>query len=97
VAYVVVHDIACSWCEYERVGRDLLEPPPAGLLVHVAGPTEEGVRLVDIWAGEQLGVRDRSDRLVSAIGTVALRSVSRDFRPHQVLINRSTDQLGGNE
>jgi hypothetical protein len=90
VAYVVVHDIACSWCEYERIGRELLEPPPAGLLAHVAGPTEEGVRLVDIWDGDRPDVRDRADRLTTAIGPVATRAVSRDFRPRHVLVNGST-------
>ncbi|HZQ66264.1 MAG TPA: hypothetical protein VFA66_13670 [Gaiellaceae bacterium] len=48
-AYVVVADIPVSWLDYcDR-------PPVAarpGLLVEVAGPTEEGVRRIEIWHPE---------------------------------------------
>jgi hypothetical protein len=40
VAYAYVQDVASSWDQYERVAAALADPPPEGLIVHVAGPTD---------------------------------------------------------
>lgn len=87
MAYAVVHDIACSWCEYEGVWRELLEPLLPGLLVHVAGPTDEGVRLIHIWAHDHPSAGDQADRLTTVIANIKVRTASRDFRPVHLLIN----------
>jgi hypothetical protein len=52
-AYVVVRDIAASWASYPSWGlaRDGEEVP--GLLLHAAGPTDEGVRTVEVWSSPE--------------------------------------------
>jgi hypothetical protein len=52
VAYAVVRDVAASWEDYDQVTAPSFRPWPTGLLFHVAGPTDEGYRMIDIWASE---------------------------------------------
>jgi hypothetical protein len=49
-AYAVIRDVPASWSVYIEAARDLPDPAPKGLLAHAAGPTDEGFRVVDIWA-----------------------------------------------
>lgn len=53
MSYVVVEDVAASWEHYRRVADALAGPPPSGLIVHAAGPTDEGFRIVGVWESEQ--------------------------------------------
>jgi hypothetical protein len=50
--YALVTDLAVSWTAYEELAAALLHDLPAGLIVHAAGPTDEGVRIVDVWQSE---------------------------------------------
>ena len=38
-------DVAASWEQYQRFANALAGPAPAGLIVHAAGPTDEGFRI----------------------------------------------------
>jgi hypothetical protein len=51
--YAFVQDVAASWQLYRQLTGRLVEPAPPGLIVHVAGPTDEGFRIIDIWTSEQ--------------------------------------------
>ncbi|HEX5027703.1 MAG TPA: hypothetical protein VFV56_02705 [Gaiellaceae bacterium] len=51
--FAVVEDIAASWERYERFARQLEEAPPEGLILHAAGRTDEGFRIVEIWESEE--------------------------------------------
>jgi hypothetical protein len=53
MSYVVVEDVAASWGHYRRFEDALAGPAPAGLVVHAAGPTDEGFRIVAVWESEQ--------------------------------------------
>jgi hypothetical protein len=53
MSYVVVEDVAASWEQYARFAAALAGPAPAGLIVHAAGPTDEGFRIVGVWESEQ--------------------------------------------
>jgi hypothetical protein len=59
VAYAVVEDIPVSWHEYlpDDVPRD-------GLILRVAGPTDEGVRAIEIWDSEEAWRRSQDDSRV---------------------------------
>jgi hypothetical protein len=48
-----VEDVAASWEQYGRFAEALAGPPPAGLIVHAAGPTDEGFRIVALWESEE--------------------------------------------
>jgi hypothetical protein len=67
VAYAYVQDVAASWEHYERVTGALVEPAPIGLIAHVAGPTDDGVRIIEIWDTREDFERFRSERLAPAI------------------------------
>jgi hypothetical protein len=90
VTYALVQDIAASWGQYQRLAETMSAPTPAGLILHVAGPTDEGVRTIDLWESEQAWETFRSSRLEQAItalsGSFRPRSTSRDLRPGNIVI-----------
>jgi hypothetical protein len=49
MTYAVIRDIPASWERYAPFAEALADPVPSGLVLHVAGPTDEGFRLVEIW------------------------------------------------
>jgi hypothetical protein len=50
MTYAVVCDVPASWELYQPLGDAVADPVPEGLLLHVAGPTDEGFRVIDVWA-----------------------------------------------
>lgn len=70
MSYAFVQDVAASWHQYERVTASLLEPAPAGLILHVAGPTDEGVRTIEVWESEQAWEHFQAKRLAPAIAAL---------------------------
>ena len=75
MAYALVQDLPLSWEEYERIARQRREHVPAGLIVHLAGPTDEGVRVIDIWDSE------RSSRIAEGDRTHGVASLRRASQP----------------
>jgi hypothetical protein len=51
--FAVVEDIAASWERYERFAARLEGAPPEGLILHAAGRTDEGFRIVEVWESEE--------------------------------------------
>ena len=80
MTYAVVCDIPASWETYEPLGRALVNPVPSGLLLHVAGPTDEGYRVIDVWATREDWERFRllRDEIVEAatLGPVTRRELN---------------------
>jgi hypothetical protein len=68
VSYVLVEDVAASWDRYEAIARSLGQGP-SGLVLHVAGPTDEGFRIVEIWESEAAWRRFEPD-LQQALGSI---------------------------
>jgi hypothetical protein len=88
VSYVLVEDVAASWERYETVARSV-GVRPSGLLLHVAGPTDEGFRIVEIWESEAAWRRFEPD-LRAALGSTGAamspRTAVRDLRAvHEVV------------
>jgi hypothetical protein len=81
--YGFVQDVAASWEDYTHVTAALLEPTPDGLLIHLAGPTDEGVRTIDIWESEEAWRRFEAEKLAPAIA--ALGGPSRPERRFRAL------------
>lgn len=52
MSYVLVEDVAASWEQYEQLAAPLREATPAGLILHAAGRTDEGFRIVEVWESE---------------------------------------------
>lgn len=62
MAYVTVEDVSATWEQYERSLAALVDPVPAGLILHAAGKTDEGYRIVDVWESEAAWQDFRSSR-----------------------------------
>ncbi len=70
--YGVMQDMpGVSETEYRLVERNLGPDRPAGLLAHVAGPVEDGWRVVNVWESEDAYRRFVSERLMRAAGIAA--------------------------
>jgi quinol monooxygenase YgiN len=99
VAYALVQDVAASWQRYRQVTAALVEPVPAGLILHVAGPTDEGVRVIDVWESEQHWQRFRTERLQPALaalpGPFRLEPTIRALHPAEVVVGAAGDLDGG--
>jgi hypothetical protein len=52
MSYVLVKDVAASWERYEQFAAPLRAASPAGFILHAAGRTDEGFRIVELWESE---------------------------------------------
>ena len=87
MSYVVVEDVAASWEHYQRFADALAGPIPAGLIVHAAGPTDEGFRIVGVWESEEAWQRFLADRLgEDARFDAEVQPVFRPLRPAHIVI-----------
>ena len=90
MSYAFVQDIAASWHDYQQVAAALVDPAPAGLILHAAGPTDEGVRIIAIWDDEPAWQRFRTERLESAIACLGRparpQPTFRDLHPAQLVV-----------
>jgi hypothetical protein len=92
MSYVVVEDVAASWEHYQRFAEALSGPVPAGLIVHAAGPTEEGFRIVGVWESEEAWQSFLADRLGDEAGTDAeVAPVIRSLRPAHIVIGQRAE------
>lgn len=82
MTYVYVHDVACSWHRFREAVAGLVEPAPPGLILHLAGPTDEGVRCIDVWESEEAGTRFRVDLLAPALAQLGPAACRRDVLRH---------------
>jgi hypothetical protein len=96
VAYAVVRDVAASWEQYTCLAAAMSEPAPAGLILHVAGPTDEGFRTIDLWESEQAWETFRSSGLEAAAASVVSlrpRSTFRDLRAAHIVVGNGMGAL----
>lgn len=87
--YAFVQDVASSWEQYQHLEAELVEPAPAGLMLHVAGPTDEGFRIIDVWESEEAWQDFQALRLaaIAAIGGPPRPAPTfRDLHPAHVVI-----------
>ena len=67
MAYAFVEDIPASWEQYEAVDAAIADPVPQGLILHLAGPTDDGVRTIEIWKSREAWRRFQDDRPAPAL------------------------------
>jgi hypothetical protein len=93
VSYVVVEDIAASWEQYDQFAAALAGATPAGLILHAAGPTDEGFRIVEVWETEEawLGFAGHES---SADGMSGPPQVFRALRPAHVIYGKQPGREG---
>ena len=91
MSYVFVEDVAASWEQYQRFAAALAGPAPAGLILHAAGPTDEGFRIVGVWESEEAWLRF-ADLVDSARESAEPPQVFRALRPEHVVYGRREDE-----
>jgi hypothetical protein len=62
MAYAFVEDIPASWEQYEPVDAAIADAVPQGLILHVAGPTDDGVRTIEVWESREAWQAFHGDR-----------------------------------
>ena len=79
-AYAEIFEVPNDWATYEKITAELGDDRRAGLIVHAASPTANGVRMVNVWesreAREQFG-----ERLAQARAKVGVEPV--EFLRHE--------------
>ena len=68
--YAFVQDVASSWERYQHVTSGLIDSPPDGLILHVAGPTDEGFRIIGVWESEQAWSQFQREQLQPALAAL---------------------------
>ena len=63
MSYAYVQDVPAAWDTYLGMAAVLGGAAPEGLVLHVAGPTEEGFRMIGIWDSRETWNRFRDARL----------------------------------
>ena len=91
VSYVVVEDVAASWEQYGRIADALSGSKPAGLILHAAGPTDEGFRIVGVWESEEAW-RSFATKLATGADSPALVYAFRGLRPEHVVYGAEEDE-----
>lgn len=91
MSYVVVEDVAASWEQYGRIADALSGTAPAGLILHAAGPTDEGFRIVGVWESEDAW-RDFAAQLESGTDAPELVHVFRALRPKHVIYMQGEEE-----
>jgi hypothetical protein len=84
VSYAIVEDVAASWESYEPYAAALEGPAPEGLILHAAGRTDEGFRIIEVWESEQAW-RAFAERRSSFDGAHEPHQVLRVLRPEHVV------------
>ncbi len=63
MSYAFVQDVPATWDTYRDIAEALAPDGPDGLVVHAAGPTDEGFRMIEIWDSRELCDRFRDAHL----------------------------------
>lgn len=94
--YAVVQDVPASWNVYLIGAQQQHEQMPDGLLLHAAGPTDEGFRVIDVWESQAdwEHFRDRQPPGTdSRAKTPQSHATLRDLEVHDLYLTSSTRHL----
>lgn len=101
MTYAFVQDTAASWQHYQRLAAEFTNPVPQGLIVHLAGPTEEGFRVIAVWESEHDFLHFQAGRLEPAAAGPGGRSrpqlTFRDLHPAHVVLGAIRPALESKE
>jgi hypothetical protein len=91
MSYAFVEDVAASWESYEGFAARLERSLPAGLILHAAGRTDEGIRIIEVWESEEAwsAFAEAVDRPEDDRFAAAPRYL-RDLRPTHLVLGRET-------
>ena len=95
MSYAFVQDVAASWQQYERFAS-AISLRPEGLILHVAGPTDEGFRIIGIWESESAWKRFEGEHLLdrAPAGPPSPPATFRALHPEHVVFGRIVERSG---
>lgn len=94
MTYAFVKDVAASWERYRPFTKAFEGSIPEGLILHAAGPTEEGFRIIAVWESEDAWQRFRADRLeAEADAVAAVPPTFRALQPKHVVRGRARHEV----
>ncbi len=71
MAHAHVTDVPASWENYERVSAVLGGQTADGLILHAAGRTDEGFRIIEVWETREAWERFRDGQPQRLLGDQA--------------------------
>lgn len=83
-AFAVVRDVAASWETYSSSGLAIDDGLAPGLLLYVAGPTDDGIRAIDVWESEEAWRRYQDDHGDEICADVVASLVRRELHVRQL-------------
>lgn len=86
MSYAFVQDIAATWEQYDHLAA-AIAARPEGLVIHVAGPTDEGFRIIGVWESEAAWQRFET-QLEHAAAGAPTRTTFRALHPKHVVYGR---------
>lgn len=95
MSYAFVQDIAASWQQYDRFSA-AISLRPEGLVLHVAGPTDEGFRIIGIWESESAWERFEAEQLRhdASVGPPTPPATFRALQPMHIVFGRTVKRSG---
>jgi len=89
MSYAFVQDIAATWEQYEHLAA-AIAARPEGLVIQVAGPTDEGFRIISVWESEAAWERFEAGRQPEHTSAAPTRTTFRALQPKHVVRGRSS-------
>ena len=74
--WAFVSDVPISREQYDKLDTELGSHNPEGLIVHVAGESGSGIRIIDVWESKQQFELFQSERLGPAMRKVGIEQPS---------------------
>lgn len=88
MSFAFVQDVAATWEQYERVAS-AIAVRPEGLVLHVAGPTEEGFRIIGVWESKSAWERFEAElQLEHAAPGSSTPATFRALQPKHIVFGR---------
>ena len=74
--WAFVSDVPISREQYDKLDEELGSQKPDGLIVHAAGESGSGIRIIDVWESKQQFELFQSERLGPAMRKVGIEPPS---------------------
>ena len=70
--YAVIMEWDADWDTHRRIDAAIGEDPADGLVLHSAGPSESGTRVLDVWETKDHANRFFETRIVPALASLGM-------------------------
>ena len=97
MSYAFVQDVPATWDTYAQIVETLSASRPEGLVLHAAGPTDEGFRMIGIWDSREMCDRFRDEHLskilASLTGGTRFQPTYRELKIAHLITTESASPL----